>query len=190
MSGGIWDWMAGAMSMSCRISRILVVTVTTNNHGEPIIETFLEAGKEFGYDIGDINGEFQDSGFSQSQVTMDKGVCSGTFKSLAEKHVGSNLTLLNHSHVTKIVMEGNQTVGVEVLRFGQTERYIADREVVLSAGTIGSPQILMLSGIGDQKHLSDMGIEAVHNPDVGQNLQDHLTIGLNMDVKDDLDWIH
>ena len=161
------------------------LTVTTNNHREPIIETFLEAGRELGYDTGDINGEFQDSGFSQSQVTMDKGFRSGTFKSFAEKHVGSNLMLLTHSHVTKIVMEGKQAVGVDILRFGQTERYLADKEIVLSAGTIGSPQIMMLSGIGDEKHLSDMGIETVHNlPDVGHNLQDHLTVGLNMDVKD------
>ena len=61
--------------------------------------------------VGDINGEFQDSGFSESQVTMDKGFRSGTFKSFAEKHVGNNLMLLTHSHVTKIVMEGKQLLG-------------------------------------------------------------------------------
>jgi len=163
------------------------LTVTTNNHREPIIDTFLEAGRELGYDVGDINGEFQDSGFSKSQVTMDKGVRSGTFKSFAEKHVGNNLVVLTHSHVNRVVMEGKKAVGVELTRFGNIERYLADKEVILSAGTVGSPQILMLSGIGDQNHLSDMGIETVHHlPEVGQNLQDHLTVGLNMDVRDGL----
>ena len=161
------------------------LTVTTRNHREPIVETFLNAGKELGYDVGDINGAFQDSGFSNSQVTMTNGFRSGTFKAFAEKFVGNNLTLLTHSHVNRIVMNGKQAVGVEVTRFGKTEIYKANKEVILSAGTVGSPQILMLSGIGDEKHLSEMGIETIMNlPEVGKNLQDHLMVGINLDVND------
>ena len=161
------------------------LTVTTSNHREPIIDTFLQAGRELGYEVGDINGDFQDAGFSKSQVTMDKGFRTGTFKSFAEKHVGSNLVLLTHSHVNKIVMEGKKAVGVELTRFGRTETYYADREVIISAGAVGSPQILLLSGIGDQQHLADMGLDTVHHlPGVGQNMQDHLIIGWNMDVRD------
>ena len=163
------------------------LTVTTNNHREPIIDTFLQAGKELGYDVGDINGEFQDAGFSASQVTIDKGFRTGTFKSFAEKHVGNHLVLLTHSHVNKIVMEDKKAVGIELSRFGVTERYFAHKEVILSAGTIGSSQLLLLSGIGDQEHLTEMGIDTVHHlPEVGQNLQDHLIIGWNMDVRDGL----
>ena len=59
------------------------LTVTTSNHKEPIIESFLKAGQEMGYDVGDINGAFQDSGFTKSQVTITKGSRSGTFKAFA-----------------------------------------------------------------------------------------------------------
>merc|ERR1719481_1556640 len=118
---------------------------------------------------------------------MDKGFRTGTFKSFAEKHVGSNIVLLTHSHVNKIVMEGKKAVGVELTRFGRTETYHADREVIISAGAVGSPQILLLSGIGDQHHLAEVGLDTVHHlPGVGQNLQDHLIIGWNMDVRDGL----
>ena len=161
------------------------LTVTKNYHREPIVETFLDAGKELGYDVGDINGAFQDSGFSQSHVTMTNGFRSGTFKAFAEKFVGNNLTLLTYSHVNRVVMDGKQAVGVEISRFGKTEIYLANKEVILSAGTVGSPQILMLSGIGDEKHLEEMGIESIHNlPEVGQNLQDHLIIGVHLDVNE------
>ena len=84
-------------------------------------------------------------------------------------------------------MDGKHAVGVEISRFGKTEVVRANKEIILSAGTVGSPHILMLSGIGDEQHLADMGIETVHHlPDVGKNLQDHLMVGLNMDVKEGL----
>ena len=60
------------------------LTVTTSNHREPIIESFLNAGKEMGYDVGDINGAFQEAGFTKSQVTMTKGFRSVTFKAFAD----------------------------------------------------------------------------------------------------------
>jgi len=161
------------------------LTVTTNNYKEPIIDSFLKAGKELGHEIGDINGAFQDNGFTKSQVTITSGIRSGTFKAFAEKHVGRKLTLLDHCHVNRIIMDGKKAVGVEVSRFGNLAMYTAEKEVIISAGTVGSPQVLMLSGIGDKNHLEEMGIETIHHlPEVGQNLQDHLMVGLNMDVKD------
>ena len=64
-------------------------------------------------------------------------------------------------------------------RFGQVSQYFARQEVVLSAGSIGSPQILLLSGVGDSKHLQEVGVTPVHHlPGVGQNLQDHLISSL------------
>eukprot|EP00092_Neocalanus_flemingeri_P060604 GFUD01072680.1.p1 GENE.GFUD01072680.1~~GFUD01072680.1.p1 ORF type:complete len:254 (-),score=51.34 GFUD01072680.1:335-1036(-) len=103
------------------------LTVTTSNHKEPIIDTFLNAGKELGYEVGDINGVLQDSGFSVSQVTMKNGFRTGTFKAFAEKFVGKDLTLITHGHVNRILMDGKHAIGVEVTRFGKTEIYQAKK---------------------------------------------------------------
>ena len=84
-------------------------------------------------------------------------------------------------------MDGKHAVGVEISRFGKTEIYRANAEIILSAGTVGLLHILMLSEIGDEQHLTDMRIETVHHiPNIGKNLLDHLMVGLNMDVKEGL----
>ena len=72
---------------------------------------------------------------------------------------------------------------LKVSRFGKIGQYFARKEVILSAGTIGSPQILMLSGVGDRKHLEEVGIKTIHHsPQVGQNLQDHLIAFVSFDT--------
>merc|ERR1719397_34302 len=84
-------------------------------------------------------------------------------------------------------MQGKTAVGVEVRRFGKVERYFARQEVVVSAGAIGSPQLLMLSGVGDTKHLEEVGVSPVHHlPAVGQNLQDHLITSVPVNTVDPL----
>ena len=75
----------------------------------------------------------------------------------------------------------------QVSRFGSVETYTASQEVVLSAGSIGSPQILMLSGVGDRDHLEEVGVTPVlHLPAVGQNLQDHLITSVVFDTEQPL----
>ena len=72
-------------------------------------------------------------------------------------------------------------------RFGKTSQYFADEEIILSAGAVGSPQILMLSGVGDRDHLDELGIRIIHHsPQVGQNLQDHLIVPLAFDTPEPL----
>ncbi|MES2484112.1 MAG: GMC family oxidoreductase N-terminal domain-containing protein [Pseudomonadota bacterium] len=85
-----------------------------------------------------------------------------------------NLTLLPHSHVTRVLMDGDQAIGVEVLSGGERRRILAAREVILSGGALASPQLLMLSGLGDPAALQRHGITTVRAlPGVGRNLQDH-----------------
>ena len=165
------------------------LAVTKDNYKTKITAAFLKAGEELGYEIGDINGKFQDRGFSPAFVTLDNGSRLGSFKIFAEKFEGPNLKVLTFTHVRKVLIEDKKAVGVEVSRFGQIETFTARKEVILSAGTIGSPQLLMLSGVGDHDHLSDLGIQPVHHlPQVGQNLQDHLIVPLMIDVDDNLSY--
>lgn len=147
----------------------------------------LEAAEELGYKVGDINGDLEDEGFTRSQVTLRDGARTGTFIAFAEKYVGGKLSVLTHAHVNKVIIEGSTAVGVEVSRFGRVETYLARQEVVLSAGSIGSPQILMLSGVGDREDLLQAGVTPVHHlPAVGQNLQDHLITSVIFDTEQPL----
>ena len=130
--------------------------VSRERFTDPITKTFLEAGEELGYPIGDINGDFENSGFSVAQTTTHHGFRAGAFEAFAEQFVGGNLTVMTHAHVTRVLVEEGRAVGVEVDRFGDRLHLEASREVVLSAGTIGTPQILMLSGIGDRQHLEEV----------------------------------
>lgn len=86
------------------------------------------------------------------------------------------LNVLTYAHVTKVIMKEKVAIGIEVERFGQTLKYLALNEVVLSAGAIGSPQILMLSGIGPKAHLEKLEITVEADLPVGDNLQDHIMI--------------
>ena len=87
---------------------------------------------------------------------------------------GENLTAVTHAHVTRILFEGRRAIGVEYVHQHSIKQAFADREVILCGGAINSPQILMLSGVGDVDHLREHGINVVMDlPGVGQNLQDH-----------------
>jgi len=152
-----------------------------NSFSDPITDVFLKAGEEMGYGIGDMNGAGENGIFSYTPVTLKKGERTGTYRAFAEKQVGKNLRVITQSHATKLVLEGDVVKGVQVSRFGREETFYASGEVILSAGAIGTPQILMLSGIGDKKDLEELGIKSVlHSPHVGKNLQDHLVVVLPM----------
>jgi len=91
----------------------------------------------------------------------------------------ANLTILRHAHVTRVLLAQNEATGVEVLHQGQRRTIAAAREVILSAGALVSPQLLMLSGLGDGAQLQRHGIPIQHDlPGVGRNLQDHWYVTL------------
>ncbi|MGI3167565.1 GMC family oxidoreductase [Pseudooceanicola sp. C21-150M6] len=123
----------------------------------------------------DFNGATQE-GVGLYQINTRKGFrCSAATGYLLPALKRPNLTLTTHAQVTRILFEGTRATGVEYTQHGQTHRIMARRQVVLSAGSIGSPQILQLSGVGDPDRLRAAGVTPLHSaPQVGKNLQDHI----------------
>jgi choline dehydrogenase-like flavoprotein len=139
---------------------------------------FVQAGVQAGFaDNHDFNGAAQE-GVGLYQVTHRNGERFSAAKAYLTPHLSRpNLTVMTGAQATRIRFEGQRAVGVEV-RVGGAERTLtATREVLLAAGALQSPQLLMLSGVGPGAHLQQMGIAVVHDlPGVGQHLHDHLDV--------------
>ena len=154
------------------------LTVQDVPYKTPLLAAFLAGGVEMGYENRDVNGE-QQTGFMSVQATMRRGSrCSTNKAFLLPVRYRKNLHVSMNSHALKILIDSNKRAyGVQF----QRDKYIfevhASKEVVLSAGAVASPQILMLSGIGHRDHLSQMGIDVVADLPIGDNLQDHMTLG-------------
>ena len=136
---------------------------------------FVEAGRQAGYPVNpDFNGATQE-GVGLYQVTHRAGERFSAAKAyLAPARARPNLTVLTGAHTTRVLFEGRRAVGVEFIQAGQRRELRAGQEVLLCAGALQSPQILMLSGVGDGAHLQQHGITAVHHlPGVGRHLHDH-----------------
>jgi choline dehydrogenase len=140
-----------------------------------LTKTWVAAARECGLPANDdFNGAQQDgSGFYQ--VTQKDGRrCSAADAYLRPAMARPNLEVKTDARVTKVVVEGGRAAGVRYLQRGVEETAYVQGEVILSAGTIGSPQLLMLSGIGPADHLRDVGASVVvDSPGVGANLSDH-----------------
>ena len=147
-----------------------------NEMKNPLYTAFIKAGEQAGYDItSDYNGK-QQEGFGPMHMTVKDGVRSSASREYLDPVKSrKNLTIVTGALVTKVVLEDKVAKGVEYLVNGKTETAAASHEVILSAGSIGSPHILQLSGIGDRDILEKAGVDVKHHlPGVGQNLQDHL----------------
>lgn len=145
----------------------------------PLAESFLEAGLELGYPIVDYNGN-QAIGFSYIQCTQKNGTRLSTNRAyLYPANKRKNLYVTRLSQVDKILIDPNsrRAYGVEFTKLGLKIQVRAKKEVIVSAGTIGSAQILMLSGIGPAHHLRDMKIDVIQDAPVGENLMDHIAYG-------------
>ena len=136
---------------------------------------WLAAAGQSGYAIERPNLP-KPQGFSEFVVTQRRGArWSAADAYLRPALRRKNLTLLTDATATRVIFEGPRAVGVEFRKNHRRQFVRARREVVLCAGTVGSPQLLMLSGIGDGEKLRSLGIEVIqHSPQVGANLQDHL----------------
>ena len=139
---------------------------------------FVEAAKQAGHaGNADFNGERQE-GVGIYQVTHKNGERFSAAKGYLTPNLGRpNLTVVTGAHTTRILIETGRAVGIEVRVEGATTKFLARREVLLAAGALQSPQLLMLSGIGPAAHLREHGIAVVHDlPGVGRNLQDHVDV--------------
>ncbi|HAO18230.1 MAG TPA: choline dehydrogenase [Alteromonas macleodii] len=147
-----------------------------NEMKNPLYTAFIKAGEQAGYDItSDYNGK-QQEGFGSMHMTVKDGVRSSASREYLDPIKSrKNLTIVTGALVTKVVLEDKVAKGVEYVVNGKAETAAASHEVILSAGSIGSPHILQLSGIGDKDILEKAGVDVKHHlPGVGQNLQDHL----------------
>ena len=142
---------------------------------------WIAAGVAAGYPANDdFNGERQE-GFGYFQLTIKEGMRSGTNRAFLEPVIGRpNLTLKKGVLITRVLIEGNRCTGVEYLENGKPQQVHASAQVIMSAGAIGTPQILMLSGLGPSEELQEVGIKATCNiPEMGKNLQDHINIPIS-----------
>lgn len=144
----------------------------------PLFKALIKAAAEAGYDTFEDSNGFRQDGFGTFDVTIDNGKRQGVSRAYLNKINGyKNLSIENDTDVSKIIFKEKKAIGVEVKKNNNSEIYYCNKEVILSSGSINSPKILQLSGIGDEKLLNQNGIDIInHLPGVGKNLQDHLEI--------------
>jgi len=145
----------------------------------PTAPAFLDAARQMGMAIlDDVNGPMRPgAGYINMNIAADGTRMSAARAFLRPALSRPNLTLMLDTSVVKLDFKGTRCVGVTIDTNGVTRSIRADKEVILAAGAIGSPKLLMLSGVGDAKALGRLGIDVVENlPGVGENLQDHALV--------------
>ncbi len=146
----------------------------------PLTKAWFAAGRQAGYpETNDFNGPHQE-GFGP----VDSTIANNRRASAARCYLHSvmnrpNLQVITRALASRILMKGRRAVGIEYIKGGRASIIRVDREVILTAGAINSPQLLQLSGIGDATYLHSVGVKVVHElKGVGRNLQDHLAAGV------------
>ncbi|RVU86070.1 choline dehydrogenase [Leucothrix sargassi] len=147
-----------------------------NNMSNPLYKAFIKAGQQVGYPATDDYNAAQQEGFGPMHMTVKSGVRSSTSREYLDPVKSRpNLTVVTGALAEKVLLEDKKAVGVKYRVNKQVVTAEVTKEVILSAGSIGSPHLLQLSGIGDRDVLSAASVELKHHlSGVGQNLQDHL----------------
>ncbi len=144
----------------------------------PVAAALIDAGRSYGMAyIDDMNGPTAE-GVGPINMNVRDGARDSTARAYLRPVMDhANLTVLTGATVTRLIMDGTRCTGVEFLVDGAIRGATAAKEVILSAGSIDSPRLLMLSGVGDAADLAALGIKPVaHVPGVGRNLQDHVIL--------------
>ena len=170
------SWQNGADSYRGGDGPLKVSEVS--NHLHPLCQNFLSAAQEIGIHLNaDMNGKDQE-GVGNYQITTHKGQRMSSSRAyLWPIRSRRNLTILKNALATRILFKNKKAYGVEYSKSGKLHQVSANREVIISAGSINSPQLLQLSGVGPKKVLEDSSVQLIHDsPAVGKNLQDHLGV--------------
>jgi choline dehydrogenase/4-pyridoxate dehydrogenase len=156
------------------------ITVQKNRYRDPIAAAYAEAGQALGFPLNDDYNARTQEGFAEHQVTIRKGRrCSAAVAYLRPALERGNVTLRVRAQVSRVLLEDERAVGVEYRIGGKTLAAYAGREVILSGGVINTPQLLMLSGIGEPDELGLHGIKPrVPLQGVGKNMQDQVVARL------------
>ncbi|MFY0660422.1 MAG: choline dehydrogenase [Shimia sp.] len=158
--------------------------ISRGPRNNPLHGAFVEAGRQAGYPVtDDYNGQ-QQEGFGPMDMTVYKGQRWSAANAYLKPALKRDNCDLVRGLARKVIMENGRAVGVEIERGGQVQVIRANAEVILAASSLNSPKLLMLSGIGPGAHLAEHGIEVVADrAGVGQNLQDHLEVYMQMASK-------
>ncbi|CAL8122606.1 unnamed protein product [Orchesella dallaii] len=153
----------------------------TNQSYAPGLDTWLEAGEALGYPISDPNGP-QIISFTPIEYNKRSGRRVSSYTAFIKpfENTRSNLQVVTRAHVTELIMEGNKAVGVKYNNSNEIISVYATKEVILSAGAYGSPMLLQKSGIGPRDVLENAGITQIKDLPVGENLQDHPIVPIQL----------
>ncbi len=145
---------------------------SASNVNAMFIKSCLENGIK---KANDYNGADQEGAFMYQRTVKNGERCSAAKAYLTPNMDRENLTVITHALTEKIIFKDKTAIGVRFKKDKKTTEIFCNKEVLLSGGAFGSPQVLMLSGIGPAEHLTEKGIKPIHDlPGVGQNLQDHI----------------
>jgi choline dehydrogenase len=142
----------------------------------PLYQAFLAAGQEYGLQLVDDHNAFRQEGVHATQRNVHDGIRWSTAEAyLRRGRHGTNLRVQTGARVLRIKLDGRRAIGVDAIHQGETHAISAEREVILCAGALNSPHLLMLSGIGPRLDLDRAGVRVVRDlPGVGQGLKDHV----------------
>lgn len=167
------------------------LVVSSHPADNPLVARYFAAAEEVGISFNpDFNGQTQE-GYGPMQATINNGRrCSTAEAYLHPALLRPNLTILSHALTTRILFDRNRAIGVEYFRLGVAEKAYADNEVIITAGAVRSPQLLMLSGIGSKHELEPLDIKVLEDlPGVGKNLQDHLHTRVRCEITQPLTYV-
>ena len=155
--------------------------VSRGKRDNPLVQAFVEAGRQAGYPVtDDYNGQ-QQEGFGPFDSTIHKGQRWSAAKAYLRPAEKTGRCTVVRGLAEKVVIEEGRATGVQINRGGKSEVINANAEVIIAASAINSPKLLMLSGIGPAAHLAEHGLDVIADrPGVGQNLQDHLELYIQM----------